>query len=130
MPVHYVTQLRVNPRDPAANPKYFLINKSFDSIDRDFLIKDMVTNTSLTAQEAATGIDYLFKSIPKYISLGFTVKLGNIGYFTIGIRSKGSDTEEEATVDKIKRKRLVFIVGRELRKLINDLPVEKHTKVR
>jgi len=43
-----------------------LINKSFDAIDRDFLINDMVNNTSLTFNEAATGIDYLFKSISEY----------------------------------------------------------------
>ena len=106
-----------------------MISKSFAPIDRDFLIKDMVTNTSLTAQEATTGIDYLFNSIPKYISLGFTVKIGKVGYFTVAIKSEGSDMEEEATSDKIKRKRLVFIVGKDLRKQINDLPSEKHTKV-
>ena len=129
MSIRYVVQQRKNPKDPAADPKYYLINKSFDAIGRDFLINDMVNNTSLTANEAATGIDYLFKTIPKYISLGFTVKLGRMGYFTVGIKSEGSDTEEEATTDKIKRKRLVFIVGKDVRKQINDLPAEKHTKV-
>jgi len=129
MAIRYVVQQRKSPKDPTANPKYYLINKSFDAIDRDFLINDMVTNTSLTFNEAATGIDYLFKSIPKYISLGFTVKIGRMGYFTVAIKSEGSDVEEEATVDKIRRKRLVFIVGRDIRKQINDLPAEKHTKI-
>jgi len=129
MAIRYVVQLRKNPKDPAASPKYYLINKTFAPIDRDFLIKDMVQNTSLNFQEASTGIDYLFKAIPKYISLGFTIKLGNLGYFTVGIQSEGSETEEEATAEKIKRKRLVFIVGKDIRKIINELPVEKHTKV-
>ena len=128
MSIRYVVQPRKNPRDPAASPKFYLINKSFASIDWDFLIKDMVTNTSLNAQEAATGIDYLFSSIPKHISLGFTVKLGKLGYFTVGIKSEGSDTEEEATVDKIKWKRLIFIVGKEIRNQINGFSAEKHTK--
>ena len=129
MPLRYVVQQRKNPKNSAAEPKYYLINKSFDAIDRDFLINDMVLNTSLTAHEAETGIDYLFKTIPKYISLGFTVKLGKLGYFCVSIKSKGSDTEEEATVDKINRKRLIFIVGKSMRKIINELPTEKHTKV-
>ena len=87
------------------------------------------TNTSLNFQEASTGIDYLFRVIPKYISLGHTVKIGKMGYFTIAIKSMGSDTENEATAEKIKRKRLVFIVGKEIRKQINEMPVEKHTKM-
>jgi predicted histone-like DNA-binding protein len=129
MAIRYVVQQRKNPKDTAASPKYYLINKSFDSIDREFLIEDMVNNTSLTFHEAATGIDYLFKSIPKFISLGFTVKLGKLGFFTVGIKSEGSETEEEATADKIKSKRLVFVAGKNVRKQINGLPAEKHTKI-
>ena len=75
------------------------------------------------------GFGWTGNSIPKYISIGFTVKLGKMGYFTVAIKSDGSETEEEATADKIRRKRLVFIVGKDMRKLINDLPAEKHTKV-
>ena len=125
MSIRYVAQQRKNPRDPAASSKYYLINKTFANVDRDFLIKDMVKNTSLTANEAATGIDYLFDSIPKFISMGFTVQIGKLGYFTVGIKSEGSDTEEEATPEKIKRKRLIFIVGKEIRDEINNMPVEK-----
>jgi len=125
MSIRYVVQRRKDPRDPAASQKYYLINKTFANIDRDFLIKDMVKNTSLNANEAATGIDYLFDSIPKFISLGFTVQIGKLGYFTVGIKSEGSETEEEATVDKIKWKRLVFIVGKEIRDNINKIPAER-----
>jgi len=124
MSIRYVVQQRKDPRDPAASPKYYLISKTFAAVDRNFLIKDMVKNTSLTANEAATGIDYLFDSIPKFLSMGFTVQLGNLGYFTIIINSEGSDTEQEATVDKIKRRRLVFVAGKEVRQLINEMPAE------
>jgi len=118
-----------NPKDLSADSKYYLVSKSFSPIDRDFLIRDMVSNTSLNFHEAATGIDYLFKAIPKYISVGHTVVIGKMGYFTVSIKSEGSDTEEEATAEKILRKRLVFIVGKDIRKQINDIPAEKHTKM-
>ena len=129
MSIHYVVKQKKNPRDLSSDPKYYLVSKSFSAIDRDFLIQDMVTNTSLNFQEAATGIDYLFKVIPKYISVGHTVVIGKMGYFTVAIKSEGSDTEEEATTDKIKRKRLVFVAGREIRKQINEMTAEKHTKM-
>jgi len=124
MSIRYVVQQRKDPRDPAASHKYYLISKTFAAVDRNFLIKDMVKNTSLTANEAATGIDYLFDSIPKFLSMGFTVQIGSLGYFTIIINSKGSDTLEEATADKIKRKRLVFVAGKEVRKQINEMQAE------
>ena len=126
MSIHYVVQPRKNPLLPEAAPKYYPVSKSLKPIDRDFLIRDMVTNTSLTYQEATTGIDYLFKAISKYLSLGFTVQIGKTGYFRITFRAKGSETIEEATPEKIIRKRLVFVYGKEIRRMINDFTVEKY----
>jgi len=126
MAIRYtIAQLR-NPQDPSAPKKFYLIEKSLGNIDRKYLINDMVRNTSLTPMEAATGIDYLFSAIPRLIELGFTIQLGELGYFRIGISSEGSDTKEEATPDKIKTMRLRFIPGKEIRKRVKDLQVEKH----
>ena len=126
MSIHYVVQPRKNLRQPAAAPKYYPVSKSLKPFNRELLIKDMVKNTSLTFQEAAAGIDYLFDSIPKYLSLGFTVQIGKIGYFRIVFKTEGSETPEEATPDKIKRKRLVFVCGKEIRDVVNDFYVEKY----
>jgi len=126
MAIRYtIAQLR-NPQDPSAPKKFYLIEKSLGSIDRQYLINDMVRNTSLTPMEAATGIDYLFSAIPRLIELGFTVQIGELGYFRIGISSEGSDTKEEATPDKIKTMRLRFIPGNGIRKRVKDFAVEKH----
>lgn len=125
MSIHYVVRAKKNPRDPEAPVMYYPVSKSLKPIDREFLINDMVQNTSLNFQEAATGIDYLFETLPKYLSLGFTVKLGKMGYFRIVFRTDGSLTPEEVTTDKITRRKLVFVCGHEIRKAINAFHVEK-----
>ena len=125
MSVRYVNALLRNPQNPAAPRKFYLIGKTVGNIDRDYLIKDMVRNTSLTPMEAATGIDYLFSSIPRFLELGFTVQLGAMGYFKIIIKSEGSDTIDEATPDKIKNMRLKFVPGVDIRQKVNGFSVEK-----
>ena len=125
MAIRYVsTQVR-NPLDPSAPKKFYLIQKSVGSINRDYLIKDTVRNTSLTPMEAATAIDYLFNAIPRLLELGFTVQLGELGYFRVTIKSEGSDLMEDAAPDKIKSIHLRFIPGEEIRKRVNDFSVEK-----
>ena len=126
MSIHYVVKSKKNLMMPDAAPKFHPVSKSLKPFGRDLLIKDMVKNTSLTFQEAATGIDYLFDSIPKYLSLGFTVQIGKMGYFRIAFRTEGSDTPEEVTADMIKRKRLVFVCGKEIRDAVNNFSVEKY----
>ena len=125
MSVRYVNAQLRNPQDPTAPRKFYLVGKSVGNVDRDYLIKDMVRNTSLTPMEAATGIDYLFSSIPRFLELGFTVQLGAMGYFKVMIQSEGSDTKDEATPDKIKGMRLRFIPGAEIRERVKGFSVEK-----
>ena len=126
MAIRYVVQQRKDPRDPSAQPKYYLIAKTFAPIGRKFLIDDMVNRASLTKQEATSALDYLFEVLPKLISMGFTVKLGELGHFRISIRSEGSDTPEEATESKVKSKRLLFVPGPNIHDMIQRIPVEEY----
>ena len=126
MSVRYVPVLLGNPMDPSEPKKFYVNSKSIGNIDRDSLIADMVRNTSLTAMEAATGIDYLFSSIPRFLELGFTVQLGALGYFLVSIKSEGSDIIDDATPDKIKSMHLRFIPGAEIRKTVNEFAVQKY----
>jgi len=116
---------RKNPRDLTAQEKYYLRAKSVGKIDRDYLIKDMLRNVSLTQPEAAGAIDYLFEAIPRFLQLGFYVKLGLLGSFRATINCEGSDTVEEATVDKVKRIHLRFVCGKELKDAIEKSSLEK-----
>jgi hypothetical protein len=55
--------------------------------------------------------------------------IGKIGYFRISFRTEGSDTPEEVSADKIRRKKLVFICGKEIRRTVNGFTVEKFPEV-
>lgn len=125
MSIRYCVQKRKNPSDLTAPEKYYLIQKSLGHINRKELIEDMVRNTSLTRKEAETGIDYLFEAFPRFLGMGFTVQLGELGYFRTTIRSEGSDIVEEATPDKIRQIKLSFVCGNDVRDIINRFAIEK-----
>lgn len=125
MSVRYCIQKKKNPSVLTAPEKYYLIQKSLGHINRKELIEDMVRNTSLTRKEAETGIDYLFEAFPRFLGMGFTVQLGELGYFRTTIRSEGSDTAEEAIPDKIKQIKLSFVSGNDVREKVNHFAVEK-----
>lgn len=110
--------------DPTAEPKFYLIARSLPTVGRETFIEDMVRHTSLTKNEAAAAIDYMFESLPRYIALGHTVTLGELGYFRATLKSEGSENMEEALPEKIIRKRVVFTFGQKFRDLINSMPVQ------
>ena len=126
MPIRYVNAQLRNPQDPTAPQKHYLIAKTVGNIDRNYLIKEMVRNTSLTPMEAMTAIDYLFNAIPRLLELGFTVQLGEMGYFMVIIKSEGSDTADKATPDKIRNMRLKFVPGANIREQVNWRETRTH----
>ncbi len=126
MAIRYCVQALKNPLDETAPEKFYLRQKSIGNINRAYLIKDMVRNTSLTKQEAITGIDYLFEAVPRLLELGFTVQLGDLGYFMVSIKSEGSETAKEATPDKVQSMHLRFVPGEEIRQEVMNYSLEKH----
>lgn len=125
MAILYNIQPKANPADRSAAPKYYVVSRAWDHIDQKRLIADMVRNTSLTKQEAATAIDYLFETVPRYLQLGMTVQLGELGYFKCTVHSDGADTPEEAGVHLVRSIHLKFIPGAGIRDEVNKFPLEK-----
>ena len=125
MSVRYCIVPRKNLMNLSAPEKYYLRAKSVGKIDRDYLIKDMLRYVSLTQEEASSAINYLFEAVPRFLKLGFYVKLGTLGSFRATINSEGSETVEEATADKVKRIRIRFVCGKELKEEINKSSLEK-----
>jgi Bacterial nucleoid DNA-binding protein len=99
------------------------------AVDRNTFIEGMVIHTSLTKNEAASALDYLFEALPRYISLGHSVKLGELGSFRPLLQSEGSDESDEAVPAKVIRKRVAFVFGRKFRDLINSLPVQQYPDI-
>jgi len=125
MSIRYSIVQRKNLLDLSAPEKYYLRAKSVGKIDRDYLIKDMLRYVSLTAEEASAALNYLLEAVPRFLKLGFYVNLGKLGSFKATLNSEGSDTMEEATSDKVKRIRIRFTCGKELKDEINRGSLEK-----
>ena len=126
MPLYYVIKTRENPIDRTLPAKFYLTVKSLPAVDRKTFIEDMVRNTSLTKNEATTALDYLFESLPRYIALGHTVKLGELGFFKATLKSEGKENIKDATTDLVKRKKIHFVFGKGIREKVNNLTLEKY----
>lgn len=125
MSIHYKVQQKGNPRDLTAPKKYYLTARSLGYVDRKEFIDQMVRNTSLTANEAASALDYLLEALPMLLKMGFTVKLGELGHFRTTISCEGSAQEADATIKKVRDVRIKFVCGRGLRQEIQNAPLEK-----
>jgi len=128
MAIHYVIRKKANPVKPDVEPSYYMIQKSFGMISTEQLVEHMVQNSSLTEMEALTGIHYFTKSLIHFLSIGFTVQLGDLGYFKITMKSKGSSKPEEVIAGKLTAIKLHFYVSEAMRKMVQGFHIARFKK--
>ena len=70
-------------------------------------------------------IDCLLDTVPKYLLMGKSVNLGDLGTLRISFSSEGVEKPEEFNIGKIKGLRVLFTPSPTLRKSIKDIKLEK-----
>ncbi|MDL2256829.1 hypothetical protein LJC06_01330 [Bacteroidales bacterium OttesenSCG-928-I14] len=129
MPVMYLIQKRICKFGTERSEKYYVIAKRWERISYDYLIEEMVRRTGLTPSEARSAMDYLAEAIPRLMEINSSIDLGPLGRMIITIKSEGSESEEEASVHKVKDIRLNYIPNKEIRKKIRKLPLKKYPEL-
>lgn len=122
--MYYIIQSRQNPRDPNEEPKFFLIARTIGSIELEQITEEISIASSLTRGDVENVIKSFLDTIPKYLKMGYSVKLGELGSLRLTIQSKGQENMEDATADKVTHIRVCFIPSPRLRKEISDVHVQ------
>lgn len=125
MPIHYTVREKANYINREEPPKYYMTAVSFNCISRTRLINHMAHNTSMTKEEARTALNSIYDSLLHFLELGFNVSLGDLGYFSLSLRSHGSPTPKDVTADKLKEIKPQFNPGKKFYRDVNKIPVHK-----
>jgi DNA-binding protein, histone-like, putative len=119
----YVVQLRKKPQNREEG-KYYLIARSLGVVDLSQICEEISLSSSLTRGDVSNTIMSFLDIIPKYLKMGYSVKLGELGSFRLSIKSEGSDMEKEATASKMKKIHTLFVPSAKIKKEISDTTVE------
>lgn len=115
-----------HPGDPSAPKKFYPRPMHTGEITLEDLSEDISHASSITESDVYAVLQSLVREIPRNISRGYIVRLGNLGSFRVGTNSTGSDTKEEVTAANIFRKRLVFYPGPRVKTAVDNLTFEKN----
>ncbi|PRD46646.1 DNA-binding protein [Sphingobacterium haloxyli] len=125
MAIKFNVQEIGNPQDAAAPKKFYARPVSSGEITLEDLASDISHGSSITESDVMAVLYSLVREIPRNISRGYIVRLGELGSFRLGTSSMGSETSEEVTAANIHRKRVLFHNGTRIKKAITDLTFKK-----
>ncbi|GGH26617.1 DNA-binding protein [Sphingobacterium alkalisoli] len=113
------------PGDLTAPKKFYARPVTAGEILLEDLAADISHASSVTEADVYAVLQSLVREIPRNISRGYIVRLGNLGSFRLGSNSTGNDTREEVNAANIVRTRLLFHAGKQLKTTLSNLTFKK-----
>jgi len=112
MSVPFVSRKRLNPRDLEAEGKYYPAPAYIAEIGVNQLAEEISASTTLTPTEVIGVIRSLLLTVPKYMLLGYKVRLDTFGLFKLGLKKaeacKGYEKASEVSANDIDGVKVMF----------------------
>jgi len=116
---------RRNPQQPDAPQKWYATPVNAGKTSQRDISNDIVALSSLTRGDVSNVIDNLIDTVPKYLLMGKSVSLGDLGTFRLSFSSKGVDDPKEFNTNMISGAKIIFTPSSELRDAIKKVKFEK-----
>jgi predicted histone-like DNA-binding protein len=111
MSVKYHIVERYNPTKPEEPKKFYPSIKAGGRVTTRELVETASEMCSLTASDLMGAIEIILSIIPKELSKGNSVELGDFGSFWLRTKTEGAETAEDVTPDQISNVLPRFIPG-------------------
>ena len=116
---------RVNPQDMAAPHKFYARAVGDGRTDLRRLAKMIAMQCTVNRADCLAVLAALEDNIILELQEGRIIELGELGTFQIGISSTASPTSDEVGSSSVKKARLNFRPGLELRRMLGSLSFHK-----
>lgn len=116
---------RHNPADPEASNKFYAISVYTGTMELKELSDEVAEKSSLTRGDCYNVIQNFLASMKRALNNGYIVKLDDLGSFRTTLSGSGVETAEELSSVNIKKARIRFMPGEELKGMLGSLKFSK-----
>jgi predicted histone-like DNA-binding protein len=117
---------RANPQD-RSKVKWYAAPVNEGKIAKSGLTKELVNISSLSRGDVSNVIESLLDVIPKYLLMGKSISLGELGTMRVSFGSEGVDDAKDFNTGKISSVKIVFTPSVELKKQLGEIHFELET---
>jgi predicted histone-like DNA-binding protein len=125
MSVKFNVVERGNPLNPSAPKKFYPSVKSTGRVTTRQLAEVAARETALASGDLLSALDTILKTIPRELSEGNIVELGEFGTFWLRIDSDPSDSADDVRPEKITGTKPRFNPGKAFKKVLETIDFSK-----
>jgi predicted histone-like DNA-binding protein len=116
---------RKNPQQPQEPGKYYAMPVNDGRVSQKAIATEIAGLSSLARGDVSNVIDSLIDTIPKYLLMGKSVNLGDLGTLRLSFSSAGAATPEDFRAGMISGVRVIFTPSTSLKKALEEVRFEK-----
>jgi predicted histone-like DNA-binding protein len=125
MAVKYRVKTKTDKIGEAQEPKYYAVPVSRGTVNIRTLSERIAQRSSMSRGDVYGVIMGLTPLIEEYLHEGYSVKIDELGIFSLSATSKGFDTPEECTPHRVKAKKICFRADKRLKKELKWVKFER-----
>ena len=125
MPVPYSVVSRGNPMKPEDPKKFYASVSSSGEISLRDLAKEIAEISTMSLPDVVGVLESVVMLVPRHISQGKIIRLGELGSLRISVSSEGKETPEEVSAKQIKSNKYIFTPGKELQNALKNVEYVK-----
>ena len=114
-----------NPQDMEAPNKFYASPVYDGRVDLDELAWFAAKQSTVSKADCYAVLIALVDLVTYHLSQGKIVQLGELGNFRMSVSSEGQDLEENLTTSAIKRAKVLFSPGAEIRAMLKTATFKK-----
>ena len=121
----YKLTAKANPQDRSAAPKYYAVPVYSGTMDLKSISKDIADLSSLSPGDVYNVLVNFVSLLPKNMSKGFKMSLGDFGTFRASFSSEGVDDPGKFNTSLIRNKKVLYLAGKDVKKGLDDMKLEQ-----
>ena len=125
MAVKIVLSERGNPQKPQDAKKWYGATKSTGDSTLRTLCKEIGARSTVSAADTQAVLVALTEVMVEHLANGKIIRLGDFGAFQVSVSSAGAETKEKFNASMIRRGKVLFRPGIDIREMLNNLKYEK-----
>ena len=126
MAVTYVLVERGNPQNQSTPKKFYAQAKARKELTFRNLSKEIAEgSTTVSDTDVLAVLNDLVKVLRRHLSEGEIVRFGDFGTFQVSLSSSGAETAGQFNVSLIKKPKVTFRPGIDLKEMLATLKYEK-----
>ncbi len=106
--------------------KYYALPVRSGEIDTRRLAKELSERCTLTETDVRATLIGLVKIMEEYLHQGYSIRLEDLGRFTLSVTSDGHETPEECTPKRVKAKKICFMADKRLKENLKHVSFKRN----